>query len=55
MDEEDISLFIKEIDPSELFSNNNKKVCRALNYIEHFLILCFHYIGSLFGLFRNDP
>ena len=33
--------FIKEIDQNELLSNNNKKVCATLNYIEHFLTVDF--------------
>ena len=33
--------FIKEIDQNKLLSNKNKKVCTALNYIEHFLTLVF--------------
>ena len=30
------NFFINEIDPIELISNNNKKVCKILNYIAHF-------------------
>ena len=56
MDEEDLSqefrfnliiikemhnLFIKEIGQNELFNNKNKKVCRTLNYLKHFLTLVF--------------
>ena len=29
--------FIKKVDQNELLSNNIKKVCTTLNYIEHFL------------------
>ena len=31
--------FIKEIDQNDLMSKKHKKVCVALNYTEHFLIL----------------
>ena len=47
-----------EVDQNELMSNKYKKVCAALNYIEHFLILAFVVNGcisissfaSLFGI-----
>ena len=44
---------IKEIDQNELMSNKNKKVCRFLNYIEHFLNLALAVIKciSVFLLF----
>ena len=38
MEEIKINL-IKEIHPNEMMSKKHKKVCRVLNYIEHFLIL----------------
>ena len=31
--------FLKEINQNELMSSKHRKVCTALNYIEHFLIL----------------
>ena len=31
--------FIEEIDQNELMNKKGKKVCRVLNYIEHFPIL----------------
>ena len=31
--------FLQEIEQNELMSKKHKKVCRALNYIEYFLIL----------------
>ena len=31
--------FVKEIRQNELMSKKHKKVCKTLNYIEHFLIL----------------
>ena len=31
--------FIEEINQNDLMSKNHKKVCTALNYIEHLLIL----------------
>ena len=36
-----IAYFMKEIDLNELLSNQNKKVCTTLNYIEHFLTLVY--------------
>ena len=30
--------FVEEIEPKELISKMNKKVCTTPNYIEHFLI-----------------
>ena len=37
--EETRNYFIKEIDQNELISKNHKKICKILNYIEHFLVL----------------
>ena len=31
--------FLEEIKQNELMSKKHKKVCKTLNYIEHFLIL----------------
>ena len=31
--------FVEEIELNELMSKKHKKVCKTLNYIEHFLIL----------------
>ena len=31
--------FLKEVEQNKLMSKNHKKVCTALNYTEHFLIL----------------
>ena len=39
--------FLEEIEQNELMSKKHKKVCTALNYIEHFLILAFTIIGSI--------
>ena len=37
--EEMENYFNKEIDKNDLMSNDHKKVCATLNYIEHFLVL----------------
>ena len=37
--EEMENYFNKEIDKNDLMSNDHKKVCSTLNYIEHFLVL----------------
>ena len=41
------NFFIKEIDQNEMMSNNNKKICTILNYIECFLTLVFAVIGCV--------
>ena len=38
---------MKEIDQNELMSNQNKKICTALNYIEHSLTLNFAVTGCI--------
>ena len=38
---------IKEIDNNGLISNKQKKVCTALNYIEHFQILASAITGCI--------
>ena len=50
--------FLEEIKQNELMSKKHKKVCTALNYVEHFLILastitrCFFFFSfhSLIGI-----
>ena len=39
--------FFEEIKQNELMSRNYKKVCTALNYIEHFLILASAITGYI--------
>ena len=38
---------IREIDQNELMSKKHQKVCRTLNYIEHFLILAAMVTGCV--------
>ena len=38
---------IEEINRNELISKKHKKVCRTLNYIEHFLILASTITGCV--------
>ena len=38
---------MKEIDQNELMNNQNKKICTALNYIEHSLTLNFAVTGCI--------
>ena len=40
-------LFFEEIKKNELMSKTHKKVCTALNYIEHFLILASTITGCI--------
>ena len=40
--------FLEEIKQNELMSKKHKKVCKTLNYIEHFLILAFTIICFFF-------
>ena len=55
--------FIKEIDQNEFMSNKNKRICMALNYIEHFHVLVSAVTGcisisafaSLFGIRIRIP
>ena len=39
--------FLEEIKQNDLMSKNNKKVCKTLNYIEHFLILASTVTGCV--------
>ena len=39
--------FLEEIKQNELMSRKHKKVCAALNYIEHFLILASKITGCI--------
>ena len=39
--------FLEGIEPNELISGKCKKVCTALNYVEHFLILAFAITGCI--------
>ena len=39
--------FLEEIEKNEFISRKHKKVCRTLNYIEHFLILAATTIGFI--------
>ena len=39
--------FLEEIEKNEFMSRKHKKVCRTLNYIEHFLILAATTIGFI--------
>ena len=43
--DETINYLLEEIEQNELMIRKYKKVCTALNYIEHFLILAFIMIG----------
>ena len=36
---ETINYFVKETEPNELMNKKHTKICTALGYIEHFLIL----------------
>ena len=56
--EETRNYFLEEIEENELMSKKHKKVCKTLNYIEHFFILASTVTGcisisafaSLFGI-----
>ena len=39
--------FIEEINQNKLASKKHKKVCRTLNYVEHFLILGSRITGCI--------
>ena len=39
--------FVEEIKQKELISKKHKKVCKALNYIEHLLILAYAVTGCI--------
>ena len=39
--------FVKEIEQNELMSRKQKKICKTLNYIEHFLILASTITGCI--------
>ena len=39
--------FIEKIEQNELMSKKHKKVCRALHYLEHFLILASTVTGCI--------
>ena len=39
--------FLEEIEQNELMSSKHKKVCTALNYIAHFLILASTITGCI--------
>ena len=39
--------FLEEVKQNELISKNHKKVCTALNYIEHFVILASKITGCI--------
>ena len=43
--DEKINYFLEEIKHNELMSEKHKKVCRALNYFEHFLV----FVSELSG------
>ena len=45
--EETRNYFIKEIDQNELISKKYKKICKILNYIEHFLVLASAVSGCI--------
>ena len=51
--------FLEKIEQTELMSRTHKKVCTALNYIEHFLILASAITGyisiSAFASFFDIP
>ena len=56
---EPVNYFIKEIDQFELMSKKRKKICKTLNYVEHFLILASAVTGcipiSVFASFLGIP
>ena len=41
------NFFLEEIEQNELISRNHEKVCAALNYIEHFIILASAITGCI--------
>ena len=45
--EETINYFLAETKQNELMSRKYKKVCKTLNYIEHFFILAFATTGCI--------
>ena len=45
--EETRNYFLEEIEQNELMSRKHKKVCTALNHIEHFLILASTLTGCI--------
>ena len=44
---ETINYFLEEIMENELMSRKLEKVCKTLNYIEHFLILAYAITGCI--------
>ena len=40
--------FLKEIEQNELMNKKHKKVCTALNYIEHFFVLASTITGYIY-------
>ena len=45
--EKTINYFLEEIEQKELMNRKCKKVCKTLNYIEHFLILVSTITGCI--------
>ena len=39
--------FLEEMEQNELMSRKHKKICKTLNYIEHFLVLASAITGCI--------